>query len=717
MVLGYLTVGALMVSAAWFSIARIETEIETTSQLHENAYGSLTEIKAGAVDAARQLFGYLVAGNSQDLTEFRAAVDVITTESERYASRARLSEIGREDDLEQFTALQAAWATCLSRAESIIVEFDETGSVSRDSFDDTERVLNAFTAQVDAMLADRAIRVGSSRARRDQSLHDSRDLLGVVAGVGLLALVAVGFLVTRTVTGYVNRLKQRDEDLELRRTALDNTHVGICYMDATNGNAIVYVNEAMSDITGYTRQELIGASLGIFNGEHTAPADAAAFTEAMAAGVHINLVIRHHDKNGTPFWNALFVAPVRDVDDTLTHFVAAMHDVSERRNLENQLVRAQKMEAVGQLAGGIAHDFNNYLTVINGTAETIALQSTDEQIREQANQIVAAGSRSAELTRHLLAFSGRQMMVPQILDLNQVIEELDPLLRRTLGEQVSLDIAAAPGLGMVNTDQSQIEQVLLNLVVNARDAMPAGGGRITIETGNHTMESNDASHVRDDSQSTHVRIAVSDTGNGIPAAIRDRIFDPYFSTKDAGGSGLGLSTVLGIVDQNGGTVKVASEEGAGSTFTLYLPRVAGEATSKPADPVDSVADLSGRVLVVEDDDLVREITSQMLRGLGLEVREAPDGQTALEILGRHHDDIDLLLSDVMLPGMSGNELADKAVKSFPALRVMFMSGYAENGIANQDPLADGVKLLEKPFTMNELKRKLSMALGNVASSS
>jgi len=392
-------------------------------------------------------------------------------------------------------------------------------------------------------------------------------------------------------------------------------------------------------------------------------------------------------------------------------FVAVFDNITERRKLEEQLRQSQKMEAVGQLAGGIAHDFNNLLTVINGYAELLQTRIDEKSpLRGNVDEIRHAGDRAASLTRQLLAFSRRQVLQPKALDLNGVISDLGTMLHRLIGEDIELRTHLRPDLGTVLADPGQIEQVLLNLAVNARDAMSAGG-TLVLETDNVVLDETFAKEVPAVVPGPHVLLAVSDTGTGIPMEIREHIFEPFFSTKERGkGTGLGLSTVYGIVKQSNGHISVHSEVGKGTTFKIYLPRVDGEA--QVSSSVSPAASLQGddTVLVVEDESSVQGVIERVLSGNGYRVLMACDGSEALRVSGEHKGPIDLLITDLVMPGMGGQEVASRLETARPGLRVLFMSGYTENAISHHGVLDAGVAFLQKPFQAEVLLRKVREVL-------
>jgi two-component system, cell cycle sensor histidine kinase and response regulator CckA len=404
------------------------------------------------------------------------------------------------------------------------------------------------------------------------------------------------------------------------------------------------------------------------------------------------------------------VEPLRAAEGELQGAICMALDITDRRQLEEQLRQAQKMEAVGRLAGGIAHDFNNLLMVIQGYADLMTERLAEgDPLRRNAEQIQTASQRATSLTRQLLAFSRKQMLAPKVLSIQSVVGDMEKILRRLIGEDVQLETSSVPDLGLVKADRSQIEQVILNLAVNARDAMPEGG-RLTIETANVDLDESFSHSSVMLSPGPYVMLAVTDNGCGMDAETQAHIFEPFFTTKEKGkGTGLGLATVYGIVKQSGGYVWVYSEPGRGTSFKVYLPRVWDEQTNPGRDRrIEGQALPQGTetILLVEDEKGVRELAREYLEMTGYTVIEAENGHTALELAGLHSGPIHLLMTDVVMPGISGRELSERVKAIRPGIRVLFMSGYTDQAVVHHGILETDAVLLQKPFTVAALAAKL-----------
>jgi two-component system cell cycle sensor histidine kinase/response regulator CckA len=392
--------------------------------------------------------------------------------------------------------------------------------------------------------------------------------------------------------------------------------------------------------------------------------------------------------------------------------LATMVDLTEQKRLEAQVLQAHKMESVGRLAGGIAHDFNNLLTAIGGYTELMLRRiPKDDPLRHDAEEIGIAAERAAALTRQLLAFSRRQVLQPRLLDMNTVVVEMESMLHRLIGEDVTLETLLEPELGAVRADPGQLEQVILNLAVNARDALPRGG-TVTIETSNVELRGADAEAHSCGNEGDFVLLTIADDGHGMDDDVRAQLFEPFFTTKDGQGTGLGLATVYGIVKQSGGYIWVDSEPDAGSRFRVYLPRVEAEAPVAPGPSGIAGETPQGAetILLVEDEEIVRELVKEMLTGFGYSVLEARNGREAIDVSLEHSGQIDLLLSDVIMPGLSGPEAARVVVESRPSTRVLFISGYTDSAIVHHGVLERGTEFLQKPFNSVALAQKVRAVL-------
>jgi two-component system cell cycle sensor histidine kinase/response regulator CckA len=414
-------------------------------------------------------------------------------------------------------------------------------------------------------------------------------------------------------------------------------------------------------------------------------------------------------KDRSTVWTEVKASFLRDANGRPTGMLGVTRDITVRRKLEEQLQQSQKMEVIGRLAGGVAHDFNNLLTAILGYCELLqgSLRAEDPALQDVA-EIKQAGERASHLTRQLLAFSRRQVLQPKSLNLNQVVENLGKMLMRVIGEDIELSILPGSDLGRVMADPGQIEQVILNLTVNARDAMPRGG-QLIIKTANVDLDENYAAVHAQVQPGPYVLLSVSDTGCGMDAATRSHIFEPFFTTKETGkGTGLGLSTVYGIIRQSGGYIWVYSEPGQGTTFKIYLPR--GAAAAAPLLLEHQTPETSRQgyetILLVEDEGLVRQVARRILKSSGYTVLEARNGKEALHIYEQHPGPIHLMLTDLVMPDLNGRELANQLASRHPEMKVIFMSGYADNGIMDKNLSAPGVVYIQKPFEAHVLTRKV-----------
>jgi len=476
---------------------------------------------------------------------------------------------------------------------------------------------------------------------------------------------------------------------------------------------IVLVNQRAQEMFGYTREELLGSSLELLlpEGRRTAHKRQrnAYFDHPHTRPMGIGMDLAGRRKDGSEFPVEVSLSFVESPEGVFG--IAFVTDISQRKTLEQQLIRAQKMEAVGRLAGGVAHDFNNMLTVISGYNRMILDDlPAGSELRGYLEETLKAADRAASITSQLLAFSRRQVMQPAVVDVNHIVSRAEKMLRRLIGEDVELELSLANALDPIRADPNYLEQAIVNLAVNARDAMPRGG-RLRIHTTAITLDE-DFTRIHPALRpGPFLRIDVSDTGHGMDAATMAHIFEPFFTTKEHGkGTGLGLATVYGMVRQTGGDVQVTSQPGHGSTFHLYFPTVVESLSAAPEQPSAGAGPGFETVLVVEDETAVREFTAKVLRQLGYQVLTASGGEEAIRVGDAHSAEIAALITDVIMPGMSGRQVADELKRRRTGIKVLFLSGYAEDVIAEHGVLEPGVDFLAKPFRQEDLARKLREVL-------
>ena len=435
-------------------------------------------------------------------------------------------------------------------------------------------------------------------------------------------------------------------------------------------------------------------------------------TAAMEQGIPWSHEYRIIKPDGTVRWIQDRGFPVRDDQGRVTLFTGVATDITEHKALEQQLLQAQKMEAVGRLAGGVAHDFNNLLMAIMGYGELMrAKVLKDDPLYGHLENILKAGDRAAALTQQLLTFSRQKIVHPQVIDLNRVVLDLEPMLRRLIGEDLDLEVVTDRRLGAVKADPGQLGQIIMNLVVNARDAMPQGG-RLTLKTAPVNFTVGCHSRFGLTPPGPYVMLEVQDTGVGMDEATQAHVFEPFFTTKEPGkGTGLGLSTVYGIVKQSGGYLDLESSPGAGSTFTIYLPRLEA-IVEPPKAKIPITASFRGEetVLLVEDEDVLRGLLAKFLRLYGYTVLEARHGGEALLTCERHQGPIHVMVTDVVMPQMSGRELADRLTPLRPEMKVLYMSGYTEDALVQHGVADLSVAFLQKPFKPIELARRVHAVL-------
>jgi PAS domain S-box-containing protein len=497
----------------------------------------------------------------------------------------------------------------------------------------------------------------------------------------------------------------------------DEAPVGYHELD-TKGR-ITRVNRKELEMLGYTAGEMLGKPLWNFFVEEDTTRHVTMAKLAGDVSFHDTFERTFRRKDGTTLPVLVEDRLLRDKNGQIIGIRSTVEDITERRQTqealrksEEQLRQWQRVEAIGRLAGGVAHDFNNLLMTIKGCSELLlnAFDRRDPR-REEVEEILKAGERATSLTRQLLAFGRRQVLQPQVLDLNSLVINMDKMLRRLIGEDIQLVTVLDQELWSVKVDPGMIEQVIMNLAVNSRDAMP-NGGKLTIETANIIHDENYASRHISMKPGYYVMVAVSDNGCGMDKETQSHLFEPFFTTKEKGkGTGLGLSTVYGIIKQSGGNIWVYSEPSQGTTFKIYLPRVEKTATVyKPKASSPPAPGGTETILLVEDEEAVRTMVSKILRNKGYTVLEAAHSEEAFEISERHEGPIHLMVTDVIMPQMSGPELAERLAPRLPEMKVLYMSGYPDNTIVQHGVLEPGTAFLQKPFTLNALESKVREVL-------
>jgi two-component system, cell cycle sensor histidine kinase and response regulator CckA len=523
---------------------------------------------------------------------------------------------------------------------------------------------------------------------------------------------ADGILVTAAIRDITER-KRRAYDMSCLAAVVESSHDAI--VGLTPEGIVLSWNHGAERIYGYTAAETVGRSI-LF----TSPPERAAETLDLLKGVQRGESVEPFEtvrvkKDGTRIHVSLTLSPIENSDGQVVGVSAVARDVTESKNLEAMLRQAQKMEAVGQLAGGVAHDFNNLLGVILGyTGLMLDRMSPNDSNRKGIEEIQKAGDRAALLTRQLLAFSRKQVLQPKVLDLNSVVAGTEKLLQRLIGEHIELRVVLKPALGRVKADAGQLEQIIMNLAVNARDAMPPGG-KLTIETSNVEIDEDYALQHPSTQAGPHVMLSVSDTGCGMDADTKAHMFEPFFTTKEFGkGTGLGLSTVYGIVKQSGGSVWVYSEVGIGTTFKIYLPCVGpAPEIAAPSDIPEKIEGGLQTILVVEDEVPLLEVTHRSLEAFGYVILAANSPAEAMRISASHPGPIHLMVTDVIMPGMSGAQLASRLSASRPEMKVLYVSGYTDDTIVRHGVLEPGLAFLQKPFSPRTLARKVDEVLTTV----
>ena len=511
----------------------------------------------------------------------------------------------------------------------------------------------------------------------------------------------------------ISERKQAEQSQARLATAVEQSAEVIVITDAQA--VIQYVNPAFERVTGYSRAESVGQTPRLLKSGRQGPDFYENMWSRLAGGQVWSGQLTNRRKNGSLYEAESTITPVRDQEGKIINFVAVSRDVTYQRSIEEQLRQSQKMQAVGRLAGGIAHDFNNILTVINGYCAMLSSTTAGDGLRSKGLEAIQkSANRASALTRQLLAFSRKQLLNPKVLNMNQVISGMADMLQRLIGENIELCPILAEDISCVKADAGQIEQVIMNMAVNARDAMPLGG-KLVIETMMVQLEGMREVQAADFVPSGYVRITISDNGVGMTDEVKAHLFEPFFTTKGRGeGTGLGLATSYGIIKQSGGHILVYSEPGHGTAFKIYLPAVAESVEQKPAATTLAPQNGHETILLVEDEEALRELGIRILHNCGYTVLAACNGREGVELARKNHERIDLIVTDVIMPLMGGKDMVKEIKPILPRAQVMFMSGYTDDALAEHGVLDPGIWFLEKPFTPTRLANKVREVLDHPA---
>ena len=682
--------------------------------------GAARAIDHGMRDAERGQRAFLITGDDSYLEPYRAGVE---------EAPAKLQELRRltSDNPEQqdrVGALHTQLTRKLEEMRRTVEVRQKQGFEAARQIVETDVGLDAMrpiTSEIEAIIEAE----NNLLRQRQQRLIDAErgtTISSLIASVLGLAVVLVGGTL---LTQAFSRISQSQASLQqseerFRLLVSDVKDYAISMLDA--GGRVVSWNVGAERIKGYGASEIVGRHFSLFYAaEEVGAGVPERLLETAAAEGRAEAESWQVRKDGSRFCANIVITALRDASGNLRGFAKITRDITERRQHELALEQSramvaqlQKMEALGQLTGGVAHDFNNILTTIIGSVELEQRQAASPDTERTARLLGAvqrAAERGAALTQRLLAFSRRQALAPQVVEVNKLVGAMSALLHRTLGENIAIETVFGAGLWRTHVDPNQLENVIINLAVNARDAMP-NGGKLTIETGNTHLDDRYAAVRTEVRSGQYVMIAITDTGEGMSGEIMARAFEPFFTTKPEGrGTGLGLSQVHGFVKQSGGHIELYSESGHGTTIKIYLPRSSVTSDPEPAVGQSPDAATSEReaVLVVEDDTDVREYSTDALASLGYRVLQATDADTALRVL-EEHPEVALLFTDVGLPGRNGRHLAEEAKRRKPHLKILFTTGYARNAIVHNGMLDIGVDLLAKPFTVDGLGRKVHQML-------
>jgi PAS domain S-box-containing protein len=736
------------------SVARTTQGIET-ARAQLDRFDDATDL---LVDAETGVRGFLLVNRPEYLQPYEAATARMGPLLDAIAE-THYGDPGDQAQADKFVRLARAKLDELGRALDTYRASNRDSAIAMVATGGEKRVMDEIRAADQAQRDRLGQRVDNARAERDQIIRWAGTANVAAAALALGVLVFFGAAIGRhlfrrrvaeqkiqsshvELEGVVERrtreleqslrtiqaqleerirqdAKLRDSEERLRILVAGVKDYAIYMIDPEG--LVTSWNAGAERIKGYSADEIIGKSFSVFYTEEdrTAGLPQTALQTALREDKYEAEALRVR-KDGSQFFANVLITPLRDESGRHVGFAKITRDVTERRQQQATLdetraalAQSQKMDALGQLSGGIAHDFNNLLHVIRNAAEVLNRRLTDlgPDLRSMFDMITRNADRAANLTRRLLAFSRRQPLEPQQIDPNKLVQSMDTLLRSALGEAIELEVVAGIGCWPISADPNQLETAILNLAVNARDAMP-NGGRLTIETTNAYLDEGYAAGNAEVESGQYALIAVSDTGHGMSREVIARAFEPFFTTKEIGqGTGLGLSQVYGFIKQSGGHVKIYSEPGQGTTVKLYFQRLRGDAKPEAPDPIQpmSIGRATESILVVEDEEDVLAFTATILRDLGYRVLTATDAESALAVL-ESEAGVDLLFTDVGLPRINGRQLADQARLRWPTLKVLFTTGYARNAIIHHGRLDPGVELISKPYSQSGLASKIRKIL-------
>ena len=659
------------------------------------------------LDERTQELGQTNGALETEVDKYQRSEKMLRESEERFSNAFELAPIGMA-----LVALDGRWLK-VNRAICVLVGYSEAELLTRTFQEITHP--DDLAADLDCV---RRLLAGEIRfyEMEKRYIHARGHLITVLLDVSLVRDGQNQPLYFISQIQDITERKQAEESLRLLNSAVEQSTESVIITDAElnlPGPKILFVNRAFTQMTGYAAAEVLGNTPRMFQGPRTDKAVLKRLRRNLEDGEMFAGETINYRKDGKEFDLEWQIAPIRDAGGKITHFVGIERDITARKKLENQLVQSQKMETVGKLAGGIAHEFNSILTAIIGQSELLLADlPAQSPFAKNATEIITAANRAATLTRQLLAYGRKQFLQPEILDLNQLVSGMAGMIQNLMGVGVDTQIVPAADLPTVKADVGQIEQVIINMAINARDAMP-DGGKLTLETANVSLDAESVGRYSELKPGDYVMLAFTDTGMGMSDAVKARVFEPFFSTKGVGeGTGLGLSTCYGIIKQSGGHISVYSELGRGTTFKIYLPQVAAPAAiSIPRLDAPDLPRGRETILLVEDNPALREMAATLLRRLGYTVFAAGNGVEALSL--RHErgtGHMDLLFTDVVMPHMSGKELADQVRVLYPLTKILFTSAYTENAIVHQGVLDKGMALLQKPFTPSALAKKVREVL-------